>query len=137
MYSKNLAISTMTSETAKIYQYICGILSPIQTKLSEHVYNILLISLQSMIRHYLHRCSNTRKQFQMAIAFEQNFSAHEIIYRSRVSLTSSEPNFQKMFVVNYYMHQDAWYTLEIPNDRFPNDQIPNDCIPKTTFRIPR
>jgi len=48
---KKLAIGTLTSETAEIYQYNSGILSPIQTKLSEYVYNILLISLQSLIRH--------------------------------------------------------------------------------------
>ena len=50
-YSKKLAIGTLTSETAKVYQYNSGILSPIQTKLSEYVYNILLISLQSLIWH--------------------------------------------------------------------------------------
>ena len=38
--SKKLAIGTLTSETTKIYQDISGILLPIQTKLSEYVYNI-------------------------------------------------------------------------------------------------
>ena len=39
-----LAIGTVTSETAKIYQYNSEILTPIQTERSGYVYYILLIS---------------------------------------------------------------------------------------------
>ena len=41
--------TALTSENAKIYQDISGILSLIQTKVSEHVDDTLLIGLQSLM----------------------------------------------------------------------------------------
>ena len=42
----------------------------------------------------------------MAIEFEQNLTTHETIYRSRVSLTKFDPNFQEMVSVKYHIMQE-------------------------------